>query len=133
MKEGVFAAIDYAWCEVLDEDDDISRGITSPSSILIHINQQSLPYTHISHLLVVESKERRRCLIATTTMGKKNNKLKSSLERHKTNQAIKQQQKVQEKKKEKEKVSTKPDKLPFRPDDYVLLVGEGELDSFTNA
>ena len=60
-------------------------------------------------------------------MGKKGNKLKSSLEKHKTNQAIKQQQKVQDKKKEKTKVLAKPDKLPFREDDYVLLVGEGAL------
>lgn len=65
-------------------------------------------------------------------MGKKNSNLKSSLERHKSNQAIKQQHKALEKKKEKVKVSTKPVKLPFRGDDYVLLVGEGELDISTN-
>ncbi|TIB14158.1 hypothetical protein E3P92_02044 [Wallemia ichthyophaga] len=63
-------------------------------------------------------------------MGKKNSNLKSSLERHKSNQAIKQQHKALEKKKEKVKVSTKPVKLPFRGDDYVLLVGEGNF-SFT--
>ncbi|TIB92872.1 hypothetical protein E3Q19_01795 [Wallemia mellicola] len=57
-------------------------------------------------------------------MGKKNNKLKSTLERHKANQAVKQQMKAQEKKSDKGKLSAKPDKIPFREDDTVLLVGE---------
>lgn len=79
----------------------------------------------IYYLIVDDQKQGRR---QTIKMGKKNNKLKSTLERHKANQAVKQQMKAQEKKSDKGKLSAKPDKIPFREDDTVLLVGEGKFD-----
>ena len=59
-------------------------------------------------------------------MAKKHNKLKSSLDRYKHEQNIKQQQKAMDKKKEKVKIPTRVDKLPFKEDDSILLIGEGE-------